>query len=205
MQKEALAYVAAQLEACEKVPAERPFRSRMKHIERVCLWLDRLLTQGGVEDTAAVRLAAAFHDVGYTDPTQAHASASAQMLEAYALAKRIPRETAARAVFLVAEHSDKRRWLPDPQAPRDLVLLMEADLLDEEGALGLVFDCMSAVTLGAKGFEDAYARMLQYEPERLRHNPMVTPLARAFWTDKQRIIRSFMAALAFDLGMEEES
>lgn len=207
MQEKALAYVRALLIANGVEKSTLPgleFRRRSKHIERVCLWLERLAAQGGVPDLDALRLAAAFHDVGYIHGMEAHAAHGAEMLRAYALEQAIPVATAERAAFLVSEHSNKARWLPDPDAPRDLVLLMEADLLDEEGAMGIALDCMSVASRGATDYEDAYARMLQYEPERLRQNPMVTPLARAYWAEKQQLIRTFLRAFAFDLGMEWE-
>lgn len=183
----------------------QPFRTRSGHIERVCMWLERLLPQGGVEDAEALRLAAAFHDVGYIHGPQAHGAHSEPYLRQYAAERGIDQQAADRAAFLVREHSDKARWLTSPDAPRDLVLLMEADLLDEEGALGLVRDCMAAAALGAESYRDAYERMRMFEPSRLAHNPMATPQARAFWAQKQAVIQGFMQAFAFDLGACDEA
>lgn len=178
-------------------------RSRSGHIARVCVWLRRLMAQGGVENEEALRLAAVFHDVGYAHAAEGHAAHGAEVLLRYGREQSLPEDTLSRAVFLVRAHSNKNVWLPDPAAPRDLVLLMEADLLDEEGAMGLVLDCLTAGSQGAETYEDVYAHMLRYEPARLRSNPMVTPLARRFWADKQRMIRDFMRAYAFDLEMAD--
>lgn len=206
MQEKALAY-ARQVLAAHHMDTARPgqsFRTRSSHMERVCLWVERLLAQGGVEDPRALRLAAALHDVGYVHAEEGHGAHSARMLLAYAQAEGIDPAVAERAAFLAREHSNKAEWMKDPEAPRDLLLLMEADLLDEEGAMGLVLDCLSA---GAEGqdYLGAYARMQRYEPARLAHNPMVTPLARDLWAEKQRIIRGFMQAYAMDLGIEDET
>lgn len=183
--------------------AEHPFRVRSAHIRRVCLWLERLLAQGGVEDVEALRLAAAFHDVGYVYSKEVHGLHSARVLEAYAAANGVDAAIAARAVFLVREHSNKERWLSDPDAPMDLILLMEADLLDEEGAMGLVFDCLSAAASGEGTYEGVWARMRRFEPERVETNRMVTPLGRSLWAEKQRILREFLAAYANDLGIDD--
>ncbi len=180
------------------------FRTRSSHIARVAMWLERLLAQGLVDDPEPLRLAVTFHDVGYAHSKEEHARYSADILRAYGDANGLPKELLDRAVFLVAEHSNKDDWLPRKDAPRDLILLMEADLLDEEGAMGLVVDCMTAGALGA-GYEDALAQMRRYEPKRLAHNPMVTPLARQFWAEKQALLRLFLHAFAFDLGEPDEA
>jgi uncharacterized protein len=44
-------------------------------------------------------------------------------------------------VFLVKNHSNKQ-LMTAKGTPLELILLMEADLLDETGALSIVWDCM---------------------------------------------------------------
>ncbi|MDR0896831.1 MAG: HD domain-containing protein [Oscillospiraceae bacterium] len=204
MEEQALAYVQAYLEKYGRDTnvQEAPYRTRSAHCARVLMWVNRLLQQGGVDDPAALRLAAAFHDVGYAHADEGHAAHSERILRDYAAEQGFAPALAERAAFLVAEHSRKSEWLPNPAAPRDLILLMEADLLDEEGALGLVRDCMNATAFGATSYLDAYRRMLRFEPRRLERHPMVTPLAQQFWAEKQRLIRAMLEALAFDLGEE---
>lgn len=207
MDTQALDFARAYLQARDAdVDPKRPFRARSGHIRRVCLWLERLLAQediaAAVPDMAALRLAAALHDTGYAHSWDEHARHGADVVMEYAQAHGTPKATAERAAFLVREHSDKDKWLGDPQTPVDIVLLMEADMLDEEGAMGIVVDCMSATLLGAQDYMDAYRQMQTYEPPRLAQNRMVTPLARSLWTEKQRIIREFMEAFAYDLGLE---
>ena len=181
-------------------PGQR-FRSRADHCARVSMWAERLMAQGANMDGDTLRLAAAFHDVGYARGAEDHGRHSADILHEYAFVHGMDARIVERAAFLVAEHSNKAEWLTKEGAPADLVLLMEADLLDEEGAMGLARDCLGAGECGAS-YADAYARMLQYEPKRLSANPMVTPVARCLWAGKQRVIAMFMAALAHDLGME---
>jgi uncharacterized protein len=203
MEAQALAYVQAYLEKYGRdTKQEAPYRTRSAHCARVLMWVNRLLSQGGVENPAALRLAAAFHDVGYAHAEEGHAAHSERILRDYAAGQGLPPALAERAAFLVAEHTRKAEWLQNPAAPRDLVYLMEADLLDEEGALGLVRDCMNATAFGAMSYLDAYRWMLNYEPRRLERYPMVTPLAQGFWAEKQRLIRAMLEGLAFDLGEE---
>lgn len=184
--------------------AGQRFRKRADHIRRVMMWLERLLAkEGGVEDPAALRLAAVFHDAGYARAKEDHGRHSADILREYAARAGLSSADVERAAFLVAEHSNKEMWMPRADAPRDLILLMEADLLDEEGAMGLVLDCMTAGQRGAEAYEEAYRQMLRYEPKRLERAPMVTETGRALWAEKQRIIEGFMRAFAYDLGIVE--
>ena len=203
MENAHFAYVKAYLEEHGADRDESPglrFRSRAGHIRRVAMWAERLMAQRGDADAEALRLAAAFHDVGYARGAENHGLHGAAILLEYARRVGLGAGLAERAAFLVAEHSNKEEWLARADAPYSLVLLMEADLLDEEGAMGLVRDCMSAGEMGAAGYEDAYARMLRFEPARLAANPMRTPLARRLWAEKQHVIAEFMAAFAHDLG-----
>lgn len=197
-------YLAVHNAEMDAHPA-RPFRVRSQHIRRVCMWLDRLLVQDGVEDVDALRIAAIFHDVGYAHAQDdSHGVHSAEVLLAYARENAIDMRSAERAAFLVSQHSHKE-LLQAPDTPHDLILLMEADLLDEEGAMGLVFDCLAAGVLGEGDYLGVWKRMHKYEPDRLSRNPMVTPLAIRYWEDKQQILRTFMQAYAFDLGMDDEA
>lgn len=168
---------------------------------RVMRWAERLLLSNPVPNPDAVRLAAAFHDVGYARGLKEHARHSADILREYAAVHPIHEERLNRALFLVAEHSDKTRWMNDAHAPEDLVLLMEADLLDEEGALGLARDFLTVGAAGG-GYLEAYARMMRYEPSRVAKNPMVTEAAKQIWEEKQNLLRQFIRQLSFDLGFE---
>ncbi len=179
------------------------FRTRSSHCARVSMWVERLMKGAEVISPEALRMAAAFHDVGYVGGEDDHGKNSAEILLAYGMAHGLNETMIQRAAFLAAEHSNKDRWLKDAAAPLDLILLMEADLLDEEGALGLVLDCLTAGAMGG-GYEEALLQMQRYEPKRLSNNPMVTILAHRYWEEKQAILRSFMQAFGFDLGIEKE-
>jgi len=208
MEERFLQYAREYLRARDADRRGRPgqsFRTRSSHLARVLMWVNRLIEAEGADDPEALRLAASFHDVGYAHGEENHAQSGARILREYAATEGLDEKLVKRAAFLIAEHSKKEEWLSRPDAPRDLVLLMEADLLDEEGAMGLVLDCMTAGELGAAGYEDAYEQMRRYEPKRLSHNPMVTQTARAYWAKKQRIIRMFLEAFSQDMGRSDET
>jgi len=78
---------------------------------------------------------------------------------------------------------------------------MEADLLDEEGTMGIVYDCMTVGALNPSSFEDAYYHIKKYSARILEFNPMVTDLAKKYWTQKQKIIIDFLGQLEFELNI----
>lgn len=175
------------------------FRTRSGHIKRVVLWTERLLSPSDPTEKEALLLAATFHDVGYVRNPVHHAKHSVDILREYAAQTQLDAAVVERATFLVAEHSNKAHWMGRKSAPRDLIALMEADLLDEEGAMGLVRDIL---TVGANGggYEEAHARMMMFEPSRIARNPMVTPLAQKYWEGKQALLRQFIRLYTYDMG-----
>lgn len=87
--------------------------------------------------------------------------------------------------------------------PLELLLLMEADLLDETGALSIVWDCMSEGAQEIQSFEKTYDHIMKFSYKILKSNPMVTELGKKFWKDKQNLIELFSEQLSFDLGIDD--
>jgi len=82
-----------------------------------------------------------------------------------------------------------------------LLMLMEADLMDDMGALGIVMDCMITESRnpGAQ-FEDCLDHITRYTlRQQEEKNPMVTPEAIAFWEEKTNLVRQFVNALRRDV------
>ena len=69
--------------------------------------------------------------------------------------------------------------LKEKDIPIELILLMEADLLDEEGALRMVWYTLYKGLSGAKSYEEVYKHIVMGNNKRLV-NPMVTEKARYY-------------------------
>lgn len=183
-----------------------PFRDRSDHIRRVCQWARRL-ADGAAEpvDRDALFTAALFHDIGYGDARDGvpHAANSARIFRAWAAEQGLPEDRGAFIEALIAGHSDKER-LRQPDTPLELVLLMEADLLDETGALSIVWDCLMEGARERPSYMEAYRHIERMSGKILRQNPMRTAAAQRFWWEKQRLTAQFLARLALDLGLAEE-
>ena len=175
-----------------------PFRSRYHHTIRVLHWCFRLAEGRTDVDEQVLYTAAIFHDIGYTDHDNAnHAQRSGQAFHEYALKHHMNEEFRDRVEALIYAHSDKS-LLHVPDSAAELILLLEADLLDEEGAMGIVWDCMTLGNAHANSYGDAYHHIME-SSNKPEPNPMVTERARRYWEEKKKIVSEFADKLKDDL------
>lgn len=180
-----------------------PFRSRFQHSIRVLHWCERLAEGLENVDTEALYTAAIFHDIGYENrDNEHHAQRSVRAFHAYAREQRMEEEFCRKVERLIACHSDKNR-MRDEDVSLEMVLLMEADLLDEEGAMGIVWDCMTMGNAHASSYAKAYYHIME-SSNKEEPNPMVTERARQFWEEKKAIVGRFAKLLEDDLMIGSE-
>lgn len=180
-----------------------PFRSRFQHSIRVLHWCERLVEGLDNVDTEALYTAAIFHDIGYADrDNEHHAQRSVQAFREYAQAQQMEETFSRKVQRLIACHSDKNR-MRDKDADLEMILLMEADLLDEEGAMGIVWDCMTMGNAHASSYAKAYYHIME-SSNKEEPNPMVTERAIRFWEEKKGIAARFARLLEDDLMIGSE-
>lgn len=180
-----------------------PFRSRFHHTIRVLHWCFRLAEEETEIDREALYMAAIFHDIGYTDcNNETHAERSRQAFLEYAGKQNMEPDFVKKVADMIAKHSDKT-LLKEPDTSRELILLLEADLLDEEGAMGIVWDCMTLGNAHTNSYGNAYYYIMEHsnKPE---PNPMVTPKAIKYWEEKKKIASEFARELKEDLMIGSE-
>jgi uncharacterized protein len=182
---------------------QHPFRKRSEHIKRVYMWASRLIEglDDSLVDKDAILIAALFHDVGYAISVKGadHAEHSAAFFEEYAEQHGYSRDRLEKISFLIRNHSNKA-LMREEGTPLDLIILMEADLLDEIGALGIVWDCMAEGAQNEQSFAKTYRHVVAYSGKILDSNPMVTERAKALWKEKQELTREFIRQFAYDIG-----
>lgn len=189
-----------------KIP-EQSFRKRSAHSKRVLMWIDRVLDDETLKDKnirlKELKIAAIFHDVGYItkdDPNHKHAIYSEVIFREYSKNLPLTKEEVDFISFLIFHHGDKQA-LKSNNYPLELIILMEADILDEEGAMALAWDCMTLGATYPDGYEAAYYKIEKFASHILENNVMRTPNAIKFWETKQDLIIEFMKQLKFDLGL----
>ncbi len=180
-----------------------PFRSRFHHTIRVLHWCFRLTEDEKEVDKEAVYTAAIFHDIGYTDKeNETHAERSCNAFKEYAKTQEMSPELVEKVADMIQDHSQKE-LLKDSNTSKELILLLEADALDEEGAMGIVWDCMTLGNAHVNSYGNAYYHIME-NSNKSEPNPMVTPKARSYWEEKKKIAREFAQELKEDLMIGSE-
>ena len=121
--------------------------TRYEHTKRVLGWARRLYD--ATPDKTGLRyedlmIAVIFHDVGRAVSDRMgedHAKAGVPLTRDWLLSHGYDPVRAEYIAGLVGSHSEKWR-MHDPATDRNLTMLMEADLLDDMGLLGIVMDTM---------------------------------------------------------------
>lgn len=179
---------------------------RFDHIKRVLAWVMRLYEASEVKekiDIDKVIIATIFHDVGRNEETDvvSHAQAGEIITRKYLLEKGFDKERTEKICELVAKHSDKY-MMNDPKISPELLLLMEADLMDDMGALGVVMDCMIEEARNSDAyFADSLDHIARYTLRQQQRNPMVTTAAKKIWSEKKELVSNFYQSLSRDVEL----
>ncbi len=179
--------------------------SRFEHTMRVFKWMERLYEaypQKETVDYEVLAIATIFHDIGYCDPEgrTCHAKSSGRMCREYLQHTDYTTERIDFVCDIVSRHSDKETMFDE--IPAELLLLMEADLLDDIGAQGLVMDvwleaaCEENVT-----FESILAHMERYTLKIMQNNPMRTEEGKKIWEEKKSLTEQFVQSYREDIRM----
>ena len=172
--------------------------SRFEHIKRVLGWMLRLYKEmpdkSGLRFTDLV-IATIFHDVGRPAGDAqgiSHALAGGPITREYLENLGYDRERIDYIVMLVEKHSDKY-LMKEKDTDPNLILLMEADLLDDMGVQGIVMDCMITESRNSKAqFVDCLDHMTRYTRALQKNNPMVSEAGRRIWDEKTKLVDLFV-------------
>lgn len=200
-----LEYVKKTLEENNAIKPPKPnqcFRSRYTHSIRIYKWCKRLVADKPNCNTDILYTAAIFHDIGYSHGKENHAEESAKMFLEYAKENNFDVDFSNEVARIISLHSDKI-LLKDKNSTDELILLLEADLLDEEGCMGIVWDLLSKGALGCNNYEDSLSEIMKHSGHILNQDYMVTPIARKYWDEKKAFVNEFLEQFASDLFMED--
>ena len=167
--QETLAYVRQFIKAHDpiatKLATRFAFRRLADHCYRTYRWAQRIQEREG-GDREIVEIAALFHDIGKcVDPTKdGHARAGAEICERYLVSQGCDRDKRAHIVHIVRNHVHSIRDVPLSLEAR---IVRDADLLDEVGALTVLWDAMAAGAQEQQSYALTHKR-IQAEYERLR-------------------------------------
>ena len=174
------------------------FRTKYQHTLRVFGWAKRLAEGRKDVDIDVLYTAAIFHDIGYSsEGKESHAERGANAFYEYGIKTKMELPFIEKVKNLILLHSSKE-LLKEKDISIELTLLMEADMLDEEGALRMVWYTLDKGISGANTYEDVYKHIVMGNNKRLV-NPMVTEKAKYYWDEKQKLVEVFTKQLEDDI------
>ena len=185
---------------------------RFYHIQRVTAWANRIADElcrnnevnaGNAIDRECLHLASILHDVGYNayHISMDHSEAGVVLAEQFLTAESVEEEKKEKILNLIRLHSRKDlMFLED--TPLELVVLMEADLMDDMGASGLVMDAWINTRMHQEetSFDTIFEHMRKFTQAQQKEEPMRTEPAKRFWREKQELVQEFMRQFARDLN-----
>lgn len=176
-------------------PPNYPFRSRFDHTMRVYRWAIKLQAKLG-GDLDIIVLAALLHDVGW-DENRPHGEVGAEIAVEYLDSIGVEPEKIKRIGEIIMMHSDK-------DTKRELSLeckiVMDADLLDEVGAIGIMWDAMATAIEDEPSYKKAYYRIKNfYRINKPKIRRCKTDAGRAEYAKRMQLIENYIFELEREL------
>lgn len=176
-------------------PPMYPFRSRFEHTLRVYRWAIKLQSKlGGNLDI--IVLAALLHDIGW-DETRSHAEVGAELAVEYLDSIGVDPEIIKRVGEIIMIHEDKDT---DADLSLECKIVMDADLLDEVGAISVLWDSMATACEDEASYKKAYYRIKNYyRINKPKIRRCKTDAARAEYTKRMQLLESYIFQLEKEL------
>ncbi|MBQ7706329.1 MAG: HD domain-containing protein [Lachnospiraceae bacterium] len=176
-------------------PSNYPFRSRYEHTMRVYRWAIKLQAKLG-GDIDIIALAALLHDVGW-DNERPHEEVGAELAVEFLDSIGVEPDIIKRVGEIIMIHEDK-----DTEAELSLEckIVMDADLLDEVGAVSVIWDAMATACKDEASYKKAYYRIKNYyRINKPKIRRCKTDAARAEYTKRMQLLDSYINQLEKEL------
>jgi len=186
-----------------KLSTRFPFRKLYGHCVRCAHWARRLAVAEGA-DVEVARVSALFHDIGKSvdNTLEGHAEAGAQICDDYLASIGFVREKRAHIVSIVRNHIYHAR---DEKETLEARVASDADLLDETGAMTVLWDAMAEGARPDCSFDSAFER-IKAASRKLSDSGLGayhTATAREIAIGRRDFLRQFVDNLAYELGRSE--
>lgn len=175
---------------------------RYAHTVRVYQWMIRISNRLKDDslDVESLKIATIFHDVGYgTGEDEEHAKSSSKICRDYLERREYPQDKVDFICYLIEEHSNKKLF-HEKSTPLELVVLMEADMLDDTGAMGIILDSWIASKEENCSFDSVCRHFEKYTYRHMKQMEFVTAPGKQFWHEKRKLVYEFLRQYKRDLG-----
>jgi len=182
-----------------KLETRFPFRRLYEHGFRCAKCAERIsAVEGGDAEVAVV--SALFHDIGKSvDNTRpGHAEKGAEICGAYLASVGFDREKAARIVAIVRNHIHH-----GSDGPIEALVESDADLLDETGAMTVLWDAMAVGADKGPSYMAACERIRKtYEALASRPDAdFKTRTGKRIFRERMDVLGEFLKSLSAELGL----
>ncbi len=180
------------------------FRRRFEHCLRCSIWARRIALSENANVEIA-KISALFHDIGKSEgkKEKSHEEVGAQICGDYLTSIAYDKKKSAKIVQIVRSHSSHAN---ESHASLAAKVVSDADLLDETGAIAVLWDAMACAGEDAPSYEKAcdrikinYAKLKGTLPDRLH-----TPTARKILKGRFLFIDTFLKNLEYEFGRREK-
>ena len=180
-----------------------PFRRLFGHCCRCSVWARRIALAEGA-DVEIAEVSALFHDIGKSaDQTaEGHAEVGAGLCENYLTSAGYDAGKRTQIVGIVRHHI---RHAHEPDASLEAKVESDADLLDETGAITVLWDAMACAGEESPSYEKACDRIARAYEDLKAKSPdcLHTRTARQILAGRLSCMGVFLKNLEYELGRRE--
>lgn len=176
-------------------PPNYPFRSRFEHTMRVYRWAIKLQSKLG-GDLDIIVLASLLHDVGWDDE-RPHSEVGAELAVEYLDQLGVDPDIIKRVGEIIMIHTEKDSEM---ELTLECKIVMDADLLDEVGAIGILWDSMATACEDEASYKKAYYRIKNYyRINKPKIRRCKTDAGRTEYNKRMQMIENFIFQLEKEL------
>jgi uncharacterized protein len=174
-------------------------RDRYRHSKRVMTWAVRLQElEGG--DIDVVKTAALLHDIGWDDKVN-HAKVSHDLSKPFLKKIGIDKEQRKKILEAIKYHNARNK----KDLHFETYIMQDADLLDELGAMSIIWDAMATMEEKKPSYKKAYERIKKYSGNLYKRiEDLHLESAKKIYQTRLDFIDEFIDELEYELGIEEE-
>jgi len=183
-----------------KLATRFPFRKLYGHCLRCARWARRLAEAEGA-DVEVAEISALFHDIGKSvdNTLKGHAEAGARICDDYLASINFDEDKRTHIVHIVRNHIHHARQENETLEAR---VESDADLLDETGAMTVLWDAMAEGANSDCSYDSAFDRIAaasaKLNESTLDH--FHTATASEIAVGRRKFLRQYIANLAYELG-----
>ena len=176
-------------------PPNYPFRDRFEHTMRVYRWAIKLQAKVG-GDLDIIALAALLHDVGWEEGRD-HGEVGAEIAVDYLDSIGVDPVKIGRIGEIIRIHEDKDTT---DELSLECQVVMDADLLDEVGAVSVLWDSMATACEENANYKKAYYRIKEYyKGNKPKIRRCKTEAARVEFDKRMKMLEDFLFQLEREL------